>query len=87
MRMHGPYLVADGGRVEICDEDRALDVDVYVTADSRTLAEIWHGDAPLAPALADGRIKLNGSPALLRSFTAWFGRSPFAASREAALAR
>lgn len=79
------YLVVDNGRSEICDEDRALDVDVYVTTDTRTLAEVWHGETPLAPALADGRIKLNGAPSLLRSFPAWFGRSPFAAARESAL--
>jgi len=79
------YLVADDGRTEICDEDRAFDVDVYITTDARTLAEVWHGEAPLAPALAEGRIKLNGAPALQRSFPAWFGRSPFALAREAAL--
>lgn len=79
------YLVADEGRTEICDEDRALDVDVYVTTDLHTLAAVWHGEAPLAPALAEGRIKLAGAPALLRSFPLWFGRSPFAPAREAAL--
>jgi len=79
------YLLADEGRTEICDEDRALEVDVYITTDVRTLAQIWHGEAPLASALADGRIKLSGAPALQRSFPAWFGRSPFAHAREAAL--
>jgi len=81
------YLVIDGGRAELCDEDRALDVDVYVSCNSKTLADVWHGEAPLTPALADGRIKLNGAPALVRSFPAWFGRSPFAPARDAALRR
>ncbi|MCC7122420.1 MAG: helix-turn-helix transcriptional regulator [Gammaproteobacteria bacterium] len=79
------YLVTNHGRAEICDEDRGLDVDVYVTCDCKCLAAVWHGEAPLAPALADGRIRLSGPPALLRSFSAWFGRSPFAQTREISL--
>ena len=77
------YLVADNGATEVCDEDRALDVDVYVTSDRRTLSEVWGGDVELRQALADGRIKLAGAVGLLRSFPQWFGRSPFAAVRSA----
>lgn len=74
------YLVADKGITEVCDEDRALDVDVYVTSELRTLTAVWAGELDLARACADGRLKLSGPPMLLRGFPEWFGRSPFADS-------
>lgn len=77
------YLVAENGITEVCDESRLLDVDVYVTATRRTLVEIWLGDLPYETALAAGRLRLHGNPALVQAFPAWFGRSPFL-RREAA---
>jgi DNA-binding HxlR family transcriptional regulator len=75
------YLVAENGRSELCDEDRALDVDVYVTADKRTLVEVWLGDIEIARACSDGRLKLSGAPALVKNFPHWFSRSPFIQAR------
>jgi DNA-binding HxlR family transcriptional regulator len=72
------YLVADNGATELCDEDRSLDVDVYVTAARITLAEIWTRKLDIEEALADGRLKLSGLAPLVKTFPQWFPRSPFA---------
>jgi DNA-binding HxlR family transcriptional regulator len=74
------YIRAENGATEVCDEPRWLDVDVYVTSDVRTLTAVWLGREPMGPALRDGRIKVAGTPAYVRSVDAWLGRSPFAAA-------
>ena len=76
------YLVADDGATEMCDEERSLDVDVYVTAARMTIAEIWTGKTAIPEALDDGRLKVTGLSSLVKTFTHWFPRSPFHGARD-----
>lgn len=71
------YLVADQGMTERGDEARAPDLDVYVSADHRTLTELWSGDLGWQAALDQGRLRLHGTAELVRTLPAWFGRTPF----------
>jgi DNA-binding HxlR family transcriptional regulator len=62
----------DDGKVELCLEDPGFEVDVYFTTDLKTMTQVWMGDVPLRKAQADGRLKIVGSPTLLRNLSAWF---------------
>jgi DNA-binding HxlR family transcriptional regulator len=71
------FMRVENGRSELCDEERTLDVDVYVTSDRRTLAEALMGHMDLKQAVRAGRVKVIGPERYVRSFPAWFARSPF----------
>lgn len=69
-------LVVDEGRVELCDEDRAFDVDVYVVTSLMALTELWLGRVSHAQLLESNHLKLVGAAAYARTFAEWLGRSP-----------
>lgn len=73
------HVIVDDDHVEACDEDRGFEVDVYLSMASRVLADILIARVPLAGVLADGRLKVTGSAAHVRSIERWFPASPFAA--------
>jgi len=66
------WLKIDDRKIEVCLEDPGYEVDVFFTADLKTMTEVWMGDLPLRKAQADRRLKIVGSPALLRNLTSWF---------------
>jgi HxlR-like helix-turn-helix/SCP-2 sterol transfer family len=66
------WLVCEGSEVDLCYEDPGKDVDIYVTASSKNLIEVWMGDQPLAKALQSDAIQLMGERHLIRSFPKWF---------------
>ena len=57
--------------VEICVKDPGFDADVVVAADLRTFTEVVLGRRPLAGAVREGRVKLQGQPTLLRGLREW----------------
>ncbi|MBI2515459.1 MAG: transcriptional regulator [Opitutae bacterium] len=61
---------ADGER-ELCVDHPGHASDVQIRADLRTVAEIWIGDTDIQAARRDGRLRLSGEPALLRSLPIW----------------
>lgn len=71
------YVVVDAERIEACDEDRAFEVDVYLSASPRTVADILLKKIPLAAAMRDGRLKVTGSKAHIQSISKWFGLAPY----------
>lgn len=72
------YIVIDEDRAEVCDEERALDADVYLTSDRRTLNDTLLGVVSVRDALADGRLLATGAPQLVKNLGKWFAVSPFA---------
>ncbi len=66
------WLVCEGSDVDLCYEDPGKDVDIYVTASSKNLIEVWMGDVPLAKALKSEAIQLVGERHLIKSFPKWF---------------
>ena len=64
---------------DLCLTDPGFGVDVTVSSDPKTLTAVWMGDLPIATAVRDGGIELDGSRQLVRSFPRWFGLHPLAA--------
>jgi DNA-binding HxlR family transcriptional regulator len=79
------WLVVEPQDTSVCLTDPGFEIDVEVRTDLATLYQVWLGRDPLADAVRDGRIELRGSPALTRTFSTWFQRSPvaYASSGEA----
>ena len=67
------WLVVNDDEVDLCTRDPGKDVDIFISAQVRDLAEVWRGDVGLRAALADGRIKTHGRRALERSLPDWLG--------------
>ena len=76
------WLVAKAGEVEICLRHPGFDVDLTVDADTATLARLWRGDVTVEQAVSSGKIRLDGSETLRRSFGRWIGVSPMVRSRK-----
>jgi DNA-binding HxlR family transcriptional regulator len=76
------WIIFDRDTAEVCRKDPAFEIDVYVTAEARALAE-WHlGRIEWTDAVDDGRIAVLGSIDLARALPTWNRRS--AAARAAA---
>ena len=79
------WLIVDPGTgVDLCKVDPGFDVDLYVSADLRSMTAIWLGLDTVRAAVANHRIVLTGSRQLASSMQAWLGLSPFAKERKLA---
>ena len=81
------WLLIELGDTEICKTYPGLDEDLYITADAEAFVK-WHaGQLSWAQATRGDRIKLDGTPSLVKAFPTWNARSMFAyitpVSREA----
>ncbi len=72
------HVVVDGDHVDACDEDRGLEVDVYLCATPRAFADILLGKLSLQQALTETSLKATGSGPHIESIARWFGLSPHA---------
>ena len=72
------WLLIELGDTEICKTYPGLDEDLYITAEAEAFVK-WHaGHLTWAQATREDRIKLDGSPSLVRAFPTWNARSMFA---------
>lgn len=72
------WLLIERGDIEICKTYPGFDEDLYITAEAEAFVK-WHaGRLSWAQATRDERIKLYGSPSLIRAFPTWNARSMFA---------
>jgi len=79
------WLIVDPGTgVDLCKVDPGFDVDLYVSADLRSMTAIWLGLDRVRAAVANHRIVLTGSRQLASSMQTWLGLSPFAKERKLA---
>jgi DNA-binding HxlR family transcriptional regulator len=82
------WLVLERTDVSVCLQHPKFDVDVRIAADIGQFYRVWLGRIPLRAAVADGSVRLQGSPSAVRGFAIWFSWSPMApAVRQAAEAR
>jgi DNA-binding HxlR family transcriptional regulator len=70
--------------VDLCSFDPGFDVDLFVTADLRTMTAIWMGMDSVRSAVANGRLMLTGDRKLAADMQTWLGLSPFAKERKLA---
>jgi DNA-binding HxlR family transcriptional regulator len=81
------WLVLRPDEVSVCVTDPGFEPDLFVTADTRALHQVWVGHLTFADVLRNGRIVLDGPRALTRAFPGWFQLSMFAHIPSAASAR
>jgi DNA-binding HxlR family transcriptional regulator len=73
------WLIVDPeSGADLCKIDPGFEVDLYVSADLRTMTAIWLGLDTVRAAVASQRLILTGSPKLAASMQTWLGLSPFA---------
>jgi DNA-binding HxlR family transcriptional regulator len=80
------WLLLNKEDVSICLTHPGFDIDLLVTADLSTFLQIWLGRISFAEALQDGRVEIDGVPALAEALPNWLAYSLAApAVRAAAL--
>jgi hypothetical protein len=72
------WLILDRSGCDVCLSDPGYEVDVVVDADLATMARVWLGDLTFAEAVREKKIRLAGTPALVRQFPGWLLLSHFA---------
>lgn len=75
-------LIEPGADVDLCSVDPGFDVDLYVTADLRTMTAIWMGLTTVRSAKSEGKLVLSGDRQIAGAMQAWLGLSPFAAEKK-----
>ena len=69
------WLVFSGGEVDLCYVDPGHEVDVYLEAGLRDMVRVWMGWTPLDRAIDEGRLLVDGAPALTTRIRDWLGLS------------
>ncbi|WP_447749843.1 winged helix-turn-helix transcriptional regulator [Sphingopyxis fribergensis] len=77
-------VVEPGEETQLCSVDPGAEVDLYVSADLKTMTAIWMGYDTLAEAALERRLLLTGDDALSKSIESWLGLSPFAKTKPVA---
>ncbi len=72
------WLVFDRGEADLCMKDPGFDVDLYVSALVRTLAEVWLGHDTIRAAARAERLAVEGARKDIARFKDWFALSLFA---------
>jgi len=73
------WLVITRGEVDVCDVDPGHAVAVTVTANLRSMVNLWRGDLSWSNALRAGAVEVHGPEGLRRAVPGWFTLSSFAA--------
>jgi len=73
------WLVITRGEVDVCDVDPGHAVAVTVTANLRSMVNLWRGDLSWSNALRAGAVEVHGPEGLRRAVPSWFTLSSFAA--------
>lgn len=72
------WLVVSPGEVDLCLKDPGHDVDLHLTANVRSMVEIWMGYLPLDRAARTGQLTLEGPRSLAANFRKSLKLSSFA---------
>jgi DNA-binding HxlR family transcriptional regulator len=75
---HCYWLVLSRPEADLCLFDPEFGVDLEVTADLRTLVQVYLGHVPLVEAVRSGTVEVSGPVEDRRSLHRWVGISPFA---------
>lgn len=69
------WLVFEKGEVDLCYVDPGREIDIYIEAGLRDMVRVWMGWVPLEAAMAEGRLHVDGTPALAARAREWLGLS------------
>jgi DNA-binding HxlR family transcriptional regulator len=78
-------IAAPGSEVDVCIVDPGFDVDLYVTADLRTMVAIWVGLMTVQEAIATKKMMVTGDDKLAADMQRWLGLSPFSVEKKLAM--
>ncbi|GGH41961.1 transcriptional regulator, HxlR family [Cribrihabitans marinus] len=78
------WYVCEGGRLDLCVSDPGGGTDLFLEATLADLIRVYRGDVPLAAAMEDGRITVDGAPKLMRRLARWFNFDTMARTPPAA---
>lgn len=81
------WLLLERSDVSVCLQHPGFEIDLLVTADIAVFYQVWLGRISFAETLRHQRVELDGVPALVRAFPAWFSWSPAAEAVRTAAAR
>ncbi|MDP1794429.1 MAG: helix-turn-helix domain-containing protein [Acidimicrobiales bacterium] len=79
------WMVLDRGEASVCVQHPGFDSDVVVTTSTPALSEVFNGFARWHDAVANGAIKIDGPPSLVKALPKWFLWSPFSEMNAAKL--
>lgn len=71
------FVMIQGDKREVCDENPGHEVDVFVRSTLRTLTEIMLGDVDLNAARERGALKVTGQAVYTKNLAKWFPLSAF----------
>jgi DNA-binding HxlR family transcriptional regulator len=75
VKVRAMWVIFDGDRSEICRKDPGFEVDLFVEADARALAE-WHlGRIEWTDVVRNEQIRVHGPASLARALPTWNRRS------------
>jgi DNA-binding HxlR family transcriptional regulator len=66
------WIVCNQNDIDLCYQDPGKDVNVYITATSRDLMQVWMGDVSLSSAFKQDLIFLTGEIVICKRFSKWF---------------
>ncbi len=72
------WLVIEGPHPELCYNDPGREIDLVVRVDEQAFGGVILGRRRFADAVADGSIRLDGAPDLVRTFPGWIGMTRYA---------
>jgi DNA-binding HxlR family transcriptional regulator len=78
-------IAAPDSEVDVCVIDPGFDVDLYVTADLRTMVAIWVGLTTVQEAIAAKKMMVIGDTKMVVGMQRWLGLSPFSVERKLAI--
>ena len=73
------WLILERSGCDVCLSDPGYEVEIWVDADLGSMARVWLGDLPFQQALREKKVRVAGTPALVRQFPDWLLLSHFAA--------
>ncbi|MET0580021.1 MAG: helix-turn-helix domain-containing protein [Ilumatobacteraceae bacterium] len=71
------WIILDRGEPSVCTNAPGFDSDLVIATDSVSLMRVFSGVDDLATARANGTVRIDGPPRLVRQFPTWFLWSPF----------
>jgi len=72
------FIMVRDGKTEVCEENPGNEVDVYLSADLKTLYQIWYGEIPVNVACESKLLKVVGPPVYTNNLSKWLRTSQFA---------
>lgn len=72
------FIMVREGNAEVCEENIGTEVDVYLSADLKTLYQIWYGEIGVNTACEKKLMKVVGAPGYTSNVSKWLRTSQFA---------